>query len=112
MERPTEKDQIVSTQGTCGGKPRIAGTRIRVQDVVAWYEDQRRTPEEIAEAFPQLTLADVYAALAYYFQHYDEIKKQIRESAEFADGLRATLGPGPLESKLNGQAGNGASLPS
>jgi uncharacterized protein (DUF433 family) len=112
MEVPTEKHQIVSTPGTCGGKPRIAGTRIRVQDVAIWYEEQRRTPEEIVAEFPQLTPADVYAVLAYYFQHYDEIKQQMKEGAEFADGLRAKLGPGPLESKLDGLAGNGASIPS
>ena len=65
MATAPEKFHIESTPGTCGGKARIAGTRIRVQDIVFWTEEGR-SPDEIVAAFPHLTLADVYAALAYY----------------------------------------------
>ncbi|MFM8633341.1 MAG: DUF433 domain-containing protein [Planctomycetia bacterium] len=42
----SEKSHIEATPGTCGGKPRMTSTRIRVQDVVFWTEDGR-SPDEI-----------------------------------------------------------------
>jgi uncharacterized protein (DUF433 family) len=72
---------IVSTPGTCGGKPRITGTRIRVQDVVVWHEAWGLSPEEIVTDFPQLTLAQVHAALAYYYDHREDIRQHMQEAA-------------------------------
>lgn len=63
----------------CGGKPCIAGTRIRVWDVHVWHNLRGQSPEQIVTDFPQLTLADVYAALAYYLDHREEIQRQARE---------------------------------
>jgi uncharacterized protein (DUF433 family) len=68
-------NHIDTTPGVCGGKPRVAGHRIRVQDVATWHESWGLTPDEIVAQFPQLTLADVYAALAYYHDHRDEIRR-------------------------------------
>lgn len=81
MDTSLEKQHVVKTPGTCGGKARIAGHRIRVQDIVLWNEEGR-SPEEIVGEFPQLSLADVHAALAYYFDHRDEIDAEIRADAE------------------------------
>jgi len=58
----------------CGGRARIAGHRIRVQDIVLWTE-QGRSPDQIVAEFPRLSLADVYAALAYCHDHRDEIDR-------------------------------------
>jgi uncharacterized protein (DUF433 family) len=82
-------EHIESTPGICGGKPRIAGHRIKVQHVVIWHERMGMTPDEIVSAHPGLTLADVYAALAYYFDHREQIEADIREGRAFADRLRA-----------------------
>jgi uncharacterized protein (DUF433 family) len=112
MDQLVEKQHIVCTPGTCGGKPRIAGTRIRVQDIVIWHEHKGCSPEEIMAAFPQITLADVHAALAYYFDNIDEIRRQMKESEDFVAQLRAQLGPGPLEQKLKGLDASGAPLSS
>ena len=46
-----------------GGRLRIEGTRLTVNQIVVWYK-QGYSPEEIADQYPQLTLAQVYAALA------------------------------------------------
>ena len=51
-----------------GGKPRIAGSRISVQNVVIWYERMGKSADEIASDYG-VTLADVYAALAYYYDN-------------------------------------------
>lgn len=85
-----ETKHIVATPGTCGGKPRIAGSRIRVQDIVIWTE-QGKSPDEIVTAYPHLTLAGVYAALAYYHDHQQVVDRQIREDLEFAEQYRKEL---------------------
>jgi uncharacterized protein (DUF433 family) len=71
-------EHIEITRGVCGGKPRIAGHRIKVQDVVIWHERLGLSPDEIVSQYPTITLADVYAALAYYHDHLQEIRQQIR----------------------------------
>jgi uncharacterized protein (DUF433 family) len=93
----TAKVHIETTPGTCGGRPRIAGTRIRVQDVYVWHELQGESPDEIVARYPELSLADVHAALMFYFDHRDDIQRQMREDAEYVESLRKVLGPGPLE---------------
>ena len=67
------REHIVSTPGICGGKPRVAGTRIQVKHLVVMHERQRMTPEEIVSELPHLTLADIHSALAYYHDHRETI---------------------------------------
>ena len=86
--RRTLSSHIESTPDVASGRPRIAGTRIRVQDIVAWFE-LGRSPDEIASAYPHITLADVHAALAYYYDHREEIDRQIAEDDEFAERFRS-----------------------
>lgn len=81
--------RIVRTAGVFGGKPHIAGHRIKVEDVAIWHERMGMSPDEIVSAYPSITLSDVYSALAYYHDHRAEIDADIREAAEFADQLRA-----------------------
>jgi len=85
MSTATKHPYIVSTPGTCGGKPRIDGHRIRVQDIVGAYTVRGLSPEEICEDYPSITLAQVHAALAYYFDHREEIEQQIRDDEAFAE---------------------------
>ena len=82
------------------GRPCIAGTGIRVWDVYVLSERQGKTPDEIVAAFPHITLADVHAALAYYWDHKEEIDQQMKEADEFVQQLKAAGGPGPLARKL------------
>jgi uncharacterized protein (DUF433 family) len=88
MEPIVEKQHIIVTPDTCGGKPRVAGTRIRVQDIVLWTE-QGQSPEEIVTDYPHLSLADVHAALAYYFDHREEIERHIRDADELIERMKA-----------------------
>jgi uncharacterized protein (DUF433 family) len=66
----------------CSGHPRVAGTRIRVSNIVLWTE-QGQSPDEIVAGYPQLTLADIHAALAYYFDHREELDRLIEEDSRF-----------------------------
>jgi uncharacterized protein (DUF433 family) len=88
----TADSHIEITPGTCGGKPRIAGHRIRVQDIVIWTE-QGMSVDEIVADFPQLSLADVYSALAYYHDHRAQIDQDIREDEEFFQQMKAQAVP-------------------
>ncbi|MBE7383082.1 MAG: DUF433 domain-containing protein [Leptolyngbya sp. SIO1E4] len=92
-------EHIQITPDICGGKPRIAGHRIRVQDVVIWYEHLNMSPDDIVYHYPSITLADVHAALTYYYDHLDEIRQDIRTSAAFASQLAAQT-PSILQRKL------------
>ena len=92
-------EHIEITPGVCGGKPRIAGHRIRVQDIVIWHQDLGMSPDEIIYHYPSITLANVYAALAYYYDNLEEIRQQIRESEKFAQDLQSKT-PSILQSKL------------
>ncbi len=81
---------IEITPGVAGGKPRIAGHRITVQDVVIWHERLGRSADEIA-AEHNLSLADVYAALAYYYDHRDELDESIRADEAYVAELRRRI---------------------
>ena len=83
------KQHIKITPDVCGGKPCIAGHRIRVQDIVIDYEYLGMSPEEILSAYPGITLADVHAALAYYYDNKEEINQSIQEEEEFYRKMKA-----------------------
>jgi uncharacterized protein (DUF433 family) len=99
---PIIGSHIVSTADVCGGKPRIANTRIRVQDVYVWHELRGQSPDEIVADFPHLSLADVHAALAFYYDNRELIQRQMREADELVQAMKARQGPGLLD-RLNGE---------
>jgi uncharacterized protein (DUF433 family) len=85
----TEYAHIVYTPGILSGEARIEGHRIRVRDVVAARDLGGLTPEEIAAtAYPVLTLAQIYAALAYYEDHREEIDHAFESEARFVEEFR------------------------
>jgi uncharacterized protein (DUF433 family) len=93
------REHIEVTEGAGGSKARIAGHRIRVQDIVIWYEKLGMSPDEIVHDYPTITLADVHAALAYYWDHRDEIEHEIAEERAFVEEFRRH-NRGPLIEKL------------
>ncbi len=96
------KQPIEITPGVAGGKPRIAGHRITVQNIAVWHERLGRSVDEIADEH-DLTLAEVYAALAYYFEHRDEIDRSIEEGQAFVEAMRKST-VSKLKSKLQEQS--------
>lgn len=87
MSSKTLDQHIELTPDTAGGKPRIRGRRITVQDIAIWHERLGKTADEISSEY-DLTLANVYAALAYYFDHREEIDQQIAEDNALVEALR------------------------
>ncbi len=92
---------VTSTPGVCGGKPCIAGTRIRVQDIYVWHELQGQSVDEIVAKFPQLTHAGVYAALSYFWDNRTAILDEIKRGDELVEELKRRF-PSKLKAKLQG----------
>ncbi len=78
---------LVTSPEVSGGRLRIEGTRITVNQIVVWYK-QGYSPEEIADQYPQLTLAQVYAALAYYHANKEEIESDLAAEKQEAERLQ------------------------
>ena len=72
--------EIVETPEVLGGKPRIEGRRISVLYVVDEIQSGR-TPEEVTTQF-DLTLGEVHTALAYYYEHPEEMRELRKGIAE------------------------------
>jgi|SRR5581483_1852136 len=98
-----EPAHIEITPGVCGGKPRLAGTRIRVQDIVIWHERMNLSADEIASKHPQTSLAAIYAALTYYHDHRVEIEEQMQHGDDLVEELRRAY-PSKLAAKLEPRA--------
>jgi uncharacterized protein (DUF433 family) len=86
---PVIGEYIAVTPGRCGGKPHLIGHRIKVEHVAYWHERLGLSPREIVEAHPPLTLAAVYAALAYYHDHRAEIDADIESGRDNARQLES-----------------------
>lgn len=74
---------IEKNSDRCGGQPVVAGTRIRVATILAGYR-QGMTVEEIVQQYPGLRPADVHDALAFAYDHLDEIEADLAADQEEA----------------------------
>ena len=91
---------ITRKNGTCGGKPIIEGTRIKASQIAIEYERMGMTPDEIIQAHPHLTLAQIHDALSYYYENIDEINDDIRSEEQFIDDIKRLYLYSALEKKL------------
>ncbi|HMF16232.1 MAG TPA: DUF433 domain-containing protein [Gemmataceae bacterium] len=107
----TKTERIVSKPDVCGGSPCVASSRIRVQDIYVWHELHGQSADEIVSNFPHITLADVHAALSYYWDHRDEIQQQMKADDAFV-GTMMQKYPSKLEQKVKARNAADASLSS
>ena len=96
-------DRITRIPGVCGGKACIAGHRVRVMDIVIWHDLMGMSADQIVDQIPTISLSDVHTALAYYFDHVEEIREDMRREDEIAEHFRARY-PSKLKEKLDGAA--------
>jgi uncharacterized protein (DUF433 family) len=73
---------IVKDADYCGGQPAIDDTRVRVKNIVSLLKEGM-TPEQMLVAYPSLSLAQVHAALAYYYDNAGEIEAALDEEVEW-----------------------------
>ena len=77
---------LVNSPDVCGGRLRIDGTRITVNQIAILYK-QGYSPEEIADQYSHLSLAQVYTALAYYHANREEVEADLAAEKQEADRL-------------------------
>lgn len=86
------------------GVPCIAGTTMKVIELVLERSAYGWSPEELHFQHPYLSLGQIHSALAYYWDHQDELDQDIAHRRERVDELRRTTPPVPLIARLKTQS--------
>ena len=71
---------MLRTPGICGGRLRIDGTRMTVNQIVT-LSKQGLTAPQIIERYPQRTLSEIYTVLAWYHAHQAEFDQELAHEA-------------------------------
>jgi uncharacterized protein (DUF433 family) len=74
--------------------------RIRVSQIVLPHLMHRWSAEELGRQYPHLTMAEIHAALGYYFDHTDEIGREIEVELAQDERLRAQAAGSPFTTRL------------
>jgi uncharacterized protein (DUF433 family) len=82
------------------GVPMIAGTGTKVIQIVSDHVYWGWDAEQIHLQHPHLNLGQIHSALSYYYDHQAEMHAELKRREEFADEMKAKLGPGPASEKL------------
>ena len=76
------KHPYVSTQrGVCGGKPIVVGTRIPIWAIAGWLHKGYSVEKIQREVYPSIGLAEIYDALSYYYDHKEDMDRQLAENS-------------------------------
>ena len=87
--RNLQTNYIVKDEGICSGKPRIEGTRMKVQHIALKYVHMGLNVDQICKSHPHITRGQIHAALSYYYDHQEEIEGDIKDDEEFAKRMEA-----------------------
>ncbi|MEQ8959619.1 MAG: DUF433 domain-containing protein [Coleofasciculus sp. C2-GNP5-27] len=80
--------------------PIIAGTTMKVVELITSAKAYHWTPEELHTNYPHVSLSKIYSALAYYWDHKQELDADIERRYQFAEQLRQEAGESPIAQKL------------
>lgn len=80
--------------------PIIAGTNMKVIELVLEKNAYDWSPEELHFQHPYLTLGQIYSALAYYWDHREELDKDIERRLVFVNHVQRHIKPTPLAARL------------
>ncbi|MDO9128696.1 MAG: DUF433 domain-containing protein [Anaerolineales bacterium] len=80
--------------------PVILGSTMKVIELALAHLAYGWGPEELHFQFPHLTLGQIYSALAYYWDHREELDKDMENRLSFVDQLRRSFGESPLTANL------------
>ena len=86
------------------GVPLIADTTMKVVELVTAQLAYGWSPDELHFQFPHLTLGQIHSALAYYWDHRDELDRDIARRLAHAEEMRRRAQPTPLHARLCGRA--------
>ena len=82
------------------GVPLIDGTTMKVVELVTSHQAYGWSPEELAFQYPYLSMGQIHSALAYYWDHQDELDADMERRLALADELRRKAPPHPLVARL------------
>jgi uncharacterized protein (DUF433 family) len=82
----TVYSHITKDPEVCGGRACIDGTRIRVVDIAS-LQREGYTPQRMLEVYPSLNLAQIHAALSYYYENLQEIEEALEQDRTVADRI-------------------------
>jgi uncharacterized protein (DUF433 family) len=85
------------------GVPIIAGTTMKVVELVGAHQAYGWSPPELHFQFPHLSMSQIYGALAYYWDHKEELDRDMKRRLEYADRSRKEAAPSPLAKNLRDQ---------
>jgi uncharacterized protein (DUF433 family) len=80
--------------------PIISGTKMKVVELVLEKMAYGWSPEEIHFQHPYLTLGQIHSALAYYWDHQEELEWDIERRLELVDQIQQAMEPPPLLARL------------
>jgi uncharacterized protein (DUF433 family) len=80
--------------------PIIAGTNMKVIELVLERTAYGWSPDELHFQHPYLTMGQIHSALAYYWDHVEELDRDIERRLERVDATRTGSGPSPLVARL------------
>lgn len=78
----------------------IQGTTMKVVELVMAQRAYGWSPEELHFQHPHLSLGQIHSALAYFWDHRDELDRDIERRTRLADEIRSEIGTSPLAEKL------------
>ena len=97
MTQATTYEHIVVDET---GVPLIEGTTTKVIELVLDVMAHGWSPEEIQFQHPHLTLGQIHSALAYYWDHKEELDRDIERRLERVEDIRREVGPSKLAERL------------
>lgn len=83
--------------------PLIAGTTMKVIELVTGQIAHGWSPEELQFQHPYLTMSQIHSALAYYWDHKQKLDADIKQREQYAEQLRQQAGESPLTKRLRAQ---------
>ncbi len=97
---PLPRTEYIHIELEPDGVPRIAGTTMKVVEIVLAQQAHGWSPEEIHFQHPYLSLAQIHSALAYYWDHKAELDADLARRAELVETIRREAGPSTVREKL------------
>lgn len=85
-------------------RPLIAGTTMKVIELVRSVLAYGWSPEELHYNYPHLSMGQIHAALGYYWDHKAELDAEIERGERYIEGMRKTAGISPVSVRLRGSA--------
>jgi uncharacterized protein (DUF433 family) len=100
-----QREQVVPSYIVIGedGQARVAGTGYKVRIMAGWHRFRGDGPEEMQQGHPDLSMAQVYSVLAYYYDHKEELDADMDRREQEMERMRAEAGEPPFVARMKAE---------